>query len=73
MSASAAGRQTARASTSAGSTMPTATSTALVVNPGAWSHYSYAIRDALEILEVPIVEVHLSNIERARRRGAATR
>jgi 3-dehydroquinate dehydratase II len=38
-------------------------SDALVVNPGAWSHYSYAIRDALEILEVPIVEVHLSNIE----------
>jgi 3-dehydroquinate dehydratase II len=36
---------------------------ALIVNPGAWSHYSYAIRDALEILDVPIVEVHLSNIE----------
>jgi 3-dehydroquinate dehydratase-2 len=36
---------------------------AVVVNPGAWSHYSYAIHDALEILEVPIVEVHLSNIE----------
>jgi len=35
----------------------------LVVNPGAWSHYSYAIHDALAILEVPIVEVHLSNIE----------
>src|SRR3954451_9321841 len=36
---------------------------ALVVNPGAWTHYSYAIRDALEILEVPIVEVHLSNVD----------
>jgi 3-dehydroquinate dehydratase-2 len=35
----------------------------LIVNPGAWSHYSYAIRDALELLEVPFVEVHLSNIE----------
>ncbi len=35
----------------------------LILNPGAWSHYSYAIRDALELLEVPVVEVHLSNIE----------
>src|SRR5881227_2283226 len=36
---------------------------AVIVNPAAWSHYSYAIRDALELLNVPIVEVHLSNIE----------
>ena len=35
----------------------------LIVNPGAWSHYSWAIRDALELLEVPFIEVHLSNIE----------
>jgi len=34
----------------------------VIVNPGAWSHYSYAIRDALELLEVPVVEVHLSDI-----------
>jgi 3-dehydroquinate dehydratase-2 len=36
----------------------------VIVNPGAWSHYSYAIRDAIELLEVPVVEVHLSDIER---------
>jgi 3-dehydroquinate dehydratase II len=35
----------------------------LVVNPGAWSHYSYAIHDALEVARGPIVEVHLSDIE----------
>ncbi|HWJ45835.1 MAG TPA: type II 3-dehydroquinate dehydratase [Gaiellaceae bacterium] len=35
----------------------------VIVNPGAWSHYSYAIRDALELLDAPIVEVHLSNID----------
>jgi 3-dehydroquinate dehydratase II len=36
----------------------------LIVNPGAWTHYSYAIRDALDLCEVPIVEVHLSDIEK---------
>jgi 3-dehydroquinate dehydratase-2 len=36
---------------------------AVIVNPGAWTHYSYAIRDALELLEVPIVEVHLSDVD----------
>jgi 3-dehydroquinate dehydratase II len=35
----------------------------LIVNPGAWTHYSYAIRDALELFSVPVVEVHLSDIE----------
>ena len=35
----------------------------VIVNPGAWTHYSYAIHDALEILDVPVVEVHISNVE----------
>ena len=35
----------------------------IVVNPGAWTHYSYAIHDALELFDVPIVEVHLSDVD----------
>ena len=34
----------------------------VVLNPGAWSHYSYAIRDACALLRAPLVEVHISNI-----------
>lgn len=34
----------------------------LVMNPGAWTHYAYALHDALEMVEVPKVEVHLSNV-----------
>ena len=35
---------------------------AVLINAGAWTHYSYGIRDALMILECPIVELHMSNI-----------
>ena len=35
----------------------------LILNPGAWTHYSYAIRDALEVAGLPAVEVHLSAID----------
>ena len=36
---------------------------AILINPGAWTHYSWAIRDALEIAGLPAVEVHLSDVD----------
>jgi 3-dehydroquinate dehydratase-2 len=36
---------------------------AIVLNPGAWTHYSYAIRDGLELTGLPAVEVHLSDVD----------
>jgi 3-dehydroquinate dehydratase-2 len=33
----------------------------VIINAGAWTHYSYGLRDALAILTVPIVEIHMSN------------
>ena len=59
----AAARPTTRASTSASSTRRSARPTASIVNPGAWTHYSWAIHDALEPFGVPFVEVHLSNVD----------
>ena len=35
----------------------------LILNPGAWTHYSYAIRDALEVAGLPAVEVHISEVD----------
>ena len=34
----------------------------MIANPGAWSHYSWAIHDAVELFAVPVVEVHLSDV-----------
>lgn len=42
--------------------LPQANVAGLVINAGAWTHYSYGIMDALAILKMPIVEVHLSNV-----------
>jgi 3-dehydroquinate dehydratase-2 len=36
---------------------------AMILNPGAWTHYAYAIRDALELAALPAVEVHLSDVD----------
>ena len=35
----------------------------LILNPGAWTHYAWSIRDALEIAALPAVEVHLSDVD----------
>jgi 3-dehydroquinate dehydratase II len=55
-------RQTDSEGEMVGFTREAEESDGLIINAGAWTHYSYALHDALEVLDVPKVEVHLSNV-----------
>ena len=59
----ASSRPTPRASSSSTSTGSPARADGILLNPGAWTHYSWAIHDALEIAGLPAVEVHLSEVD----------
>ena len=56
-------RPTTRASSSSICTASRGWPTGLILNPGSWTHYSCAIRDALELAGLPAVEVHLSDVD----------
>jgi 3-dehydroquinate dehydratase-2 len=43
---------------------PPAEADAILINPGAWTHYAWSLRDALEIAGLPAVEIHLSDVQR---------
>lgn len=57
-------RQTDHEGEMVGRIRESAGSAGLVINPGAWTHYSYALHDALEAVDVAKVEVHFSNIHK---------
>jgi 3-dehydroquinate dehydratase-2 len=42
---------------------PSTQADAILINPGAWTHYAWAIRDALEIAGLPVLEIHLSDVQ----------
>ena len=58
----ASSRPTTRARSSSTCTACASEADAILLNPGAWTHYAWAIRDALEIAALPAVEVHLSDV-----------
>ena len=55
-------RQTDHEGEMVGLVRKTVESAGVIINPGAWTHYSYALHDALESVDVQKVEVHLSNV-----------
>jgi 3-dehydroquinate dehydratase II len=68
-------RQTDHEGEMVGYIQEAAESAGVIINPGAWTHYSYALHDALECVDVPKVEVHLSNVharEEWRRRSVVS-